>query len=413
MSKQDGSGRLVTPEPIDDLTATILHVDMDAFFASVELFERPELVGKPVIVGHRSSRSVVTAATYEARKYGVNSAMPMAVALRRCPQAVVLEPHFERYTHYSKRVITLLGEITPMVEPLSIDEAFLDVRGAIRLLGTPWQIGTRLRALVFEQTGLRCSVGAASTKYVAKLASGRSKPDGLLVVPADETIAFLHPQPVTALWGVGGKSEEQLQRLGLRTIGDVAAVPLDTLTRAIGPANAARLHELAWGRDPRTIELSREEKSVGHETTFETDITDAVALHRELLRLSDAVGARLRRAGVQARTVSLKLRFEDFTTISRSRTLAEPTDLGKRIYEEARSLYDAAAQGGRPVRLIGVRGEGLVGAVASLGLWDDDEQWREVEGTVDAIGSRFGAGVVRPAALLGEAQRRRISGGDD
>ena len=413
MSKQDGSGRLVTADPIADTTATMLHVDMDAFYASVELLERPELAGKPVIVGHRSARSVVTAATYEARKYGVNSAMPMAVALRRCPQAIVLEPHFERYTHYSKQVMGLLGEITPMVEPLSIDEAFLDVTGALRLLGTPWQIGTRLRARVFEQTGLHCSVGAASTKYVAKLASGRSKPDGLLVIPAADTIAFLHPQPVTALWGVGGKSEEQLQRLGLRTIGDVAAVPLDTLKRAIGPANAARLHELAWGRDPRTIELGREEKSVGHETTFETDVTDPVALHRELLRLSDAVGARLRRAGVQARTVSLKLRFEDFTTISRSRTLAEPTDLGKRIYEEARSLYDAASQGGRPVRLIGVRGEGLSGAVASLGLWDDDEQWREVEGTVDAIGSRFGAGVVRPAALLGETQRRRISGGDD
>jgi DNA polymerase-4 len=413
VSKQDGSGRQVTVDPSDDLTANILHVDMDAFFASVELLEHPELVGKPVIVGHRSSRSVVTAATYEARKYGVNSAMPMSIALRRCPQAIVLEPHFERYTHFSKRVMNLLGEMTPLVEPLSIDEAFLDVTGARRLLGTPWQIGTRLRERVFSDTGLHCSVGAAPTKFVAKLASSRAKPDGLLVVPAAETVAFLHPQPVTALWGVGGKSEEQLQRLGLRTVGDVANVPFDALKRALGPANAARLHELAWGRDPRAIELGREEKSVGHETTFETDVTDAVVLHRELLRLSDAVGARLRRAGVQARTVSLKLRFEDFTTISRSRTLGEPTDLGKRIYEEARSLYDAASQGGRPVRLIGVRGEGLSGAVASLGLWDDDEQWRDVEGIVDAIGSRFGQGVVRPATLLGETPRRRISGGDD
>lgn len=413
MSKQDGSGRQVTVEPLADLSARILHVDMDAFYASVELLEHPELVGKPVIVGHRSSRSVVTAATYEARKYGVNSAMPMSIALRRCPQAIVLEPHFERYSHFSKAVMTLLGEVTPLVEPLSIDEAFLDVAGARRLLGTPWQIGTRLRERVFSQTGLRCSVGAASTKFVAKLASSRAKPDGLLVVPAADTLAFLHPQPVTALWGVGGKSEEQLRRLGLRTVGDVANVPFDALKRAVGAAGATRLHELAWGRDPRAIELGREEKSVGHETTFETDVTDAVALHRELLRLSDAVGARLRRAGVQARTVSIKLRFEDFTTISRSRTLGEPTDLGKRIYEEARALYDTASQGGRPVRLIGVRGEGLVGAVASLGLWDDDEQWREVEGAVDAIGSRFGAGVVRPAALLGEIPRRRISGGDD
>ncbi len=413
MSKQDGSGRQVSAEPSDDLTATILHVDMDAFYASVEMLERPELAGKPVIVGHRSSRSVVTAATYEARKYGVNSAMPMSIALRRCPQAIVLEPHFERYAHFSEWVMRLLGEVTPLVEPLSIDEAFLDVTGARRLLGTPWQIGTRLRERVFAETGLQCSVGAASTKFIAKLASSRAKPDGLLVVPAAETVAFLHPQPVSALWGVGGKSEEQLQRLGLRTVGDVANVPFEALKRALGPRNAARLHELAWGRDPRVIEPGRDEKSIGHETTFEADITDPVVLHRELLRLSDAVGARLRRAGVQARTISLKLRFEDFTTISRSRTLGEPTDLGKRIYREARSLYDDAAQGGRPVRLIGVRSESLSGAVASLGLWDDDEHWREVEGAVDAIGSRFGAGAVRPATLLGETPRRRVSGGDD
>jgi len=414
VSKQDGRGRQVSAEPVADVTATILHVDMDAFYASVELLERPELVGKPVIVGHRSQRSVVTAATYEARKYGVNSAMPMAVALRRCPQAIVLEPHFERYSHYSRRVMTLLGEVTPLVEPLSIDEAFLDVAGALRLSGTPWQIGTRLRERIFAETGLHASVGAAATKFVAKLASGLAKPDGLLVVPRDRTLEVLHPLPVTALWGVGGKSEEQLARLGLRTVGDVANVPLDTLARAIGPANASRLHELAWGRDARGIELGREEKSIGHETTFERDVTDRAALHRELLRLSDAVGARLRRAGLQARTVALKLRFEDFTTISRSRTLADPTDLGRRIYEEARSLYDGASQSGRPVRLIGVRGEGLVGAVADLGLWDDDEQWRDAETTIDAIGSRFGTGAVRPAALLGEAPRRRIAAdGDD
>src|SRR3954467_7398271 len=226
---------------------------MDAFYASVELLERPELVGKPVIVGHRSQRSVVTAATYEARKYGVNSAMPMSVALRRCPQAIVLEPHFERYTHFSGVVMGLARDVTPLVEPLSIDEAFLDVAGALRLMGTPWQIATRLRERVFAETGLHASVGAAATKYVAKLASSRAKPDGLLVVPAASTIAFLHPQPVSALWGVGAKTEEQLTRLGLRTIGDVAEVPLDALTRALGPANAARLHDLAWGRDPRAV----------------------------------------------------------------------------------------------------------------------------------------------------------------
>jgi DNA polymerase-4 len=413
VSKQDGSGRQVTAEPLDDLTATVLHIDMDAFFASVELLEHPELVGKPVIVGHRSLRSVVTAATYEARKYGVNSAMPMAVALRRCPQAIVLEPHFERYTHYSSVVMGLLRDVTPLVEPLSIDEAFLDVAGALRLMGTPWQIGTRLRERVFSETGLHASVGAAATKYVAKLASSRSKPDGLLVVPAASTLAFLHPQPVSALWGVGPKAEEQLTRLGLRTVGDVAEVPLDALIRAVGGATATRLHELAWGRDPRSVSTESEEKSIGHETTFETDVTDVAVVHRTLLALSDAVAVRLRRSGVQARTVAIKLRFEDFTTVSRSRTLGEPTDLARRLYEEARSLYDAASENGRPVRLIGVRGEQLVGAVAALGLWDDDADWRDAEYTVDAVASKFGAGTVRPAALLKQSTQRRFGHGDD
>jgi DNA polymerase-4 len=414
VSKQDGRGRQVSADPVDDLTATILHVDMDAFYASVELLQRPELVGKPVIVGHASRRSVVTAATYEARRYGVNSAMSMALALQRCPQAIILEPHFEDYSRYSKIVMRLLGEFTPRVEPLSIDEAFLDVAGALRLYGTPWQIGTRIRSRIFEETGLRASVGAAATKYVAKLSSGLAKPNGLLVVPRDKTIETLHPLPVSALWGVGPKSAEQLERLGLRTVGEVAAVPLDALSRAVGPTNAARLQDLAWGRDPRSVEDHRIEKSIGHELTFEHDVTDRTEIHRELLRLADAVGARLRRNGVQARTVALKLRFSDFTTVSRSRTLAEPTDLGRRLYEEARTLYDAASENARPVRLLGVRGEQLTGATADLGLWDDDAAWREAESTVDAVASRFGAGAIGPAALLGRTPARRIGAdGDD
>ena len=413
MSKQDGSSRQVSAERVDDPAAHIMHVDMDAFFASVELLDRPDLVGKPVIVGHRSQRSVVTAATYEARRYGVNSAMPMAVALRRCPQAVVLEPHFDRYAYYSKRVMQILGDITPHVEQLSVDEAFLDVAGARRLLGDSWTIGTRLRERVHSETGLRCSAGAAATKFVAKLASSRAKPDGLLVVPAAETVDFLHPLPVSALWGVGGKSEEALVRLGLRTVGDLAHAPLEMLRRAIGEAGAQRLHDLSWGRDPRPVTPGHEEKSIGHETTFETDRTDPAELHRVILQLADAVGQRLRRAGVMGRTVSIKLRFEDFTTITRSRTLAEPTDLGRRLYEEARALYDQANTSRRPVRLIGVRAEQLTGDVAALGLWDDDEDWREAEQTVDAIAERFGPGAVRPAALLTPAVKRRLGHGDD
>jgi len=413
VSKQDGSTRQVSADPVDDPAAHIMHVDMDAFFASVELLDRPELIGKPVIVGHRSQRSVVTAATYEARRYGVNSAMPMALALRRCPHAVVLEPHFERYAHYSRRVMAILGDITPHVEQLSVDEAFLDVAGARRLLGGSWTIGTALRERVFSETGLRCSAGAASTKFVAKLASSRAKPDGLLVVPAARTVEFLHPLPVSALWGVGGKSEEVLVRLGLRTVGDLAHAPHEMLRRAIGDAGAERLHELAWGRDPRQVTPGHGEKSIGHETTFETDRTDPAELHRVLLQLADGVGQRLRRAGVTGRTVAIKLRFDDFTTISRSRTLAEPTDLGRRIYEEARKLYDQANTSRRPVRLIGVRAEQLTGDVAALGLWDDDGDWREAEQAVDAIAERFGVGAVRPAALLKPAVRRRFGHGDD
>ena len=413
MSKQDGSGRQISADPVDDRTAHIMHVDMDAFFASVELLDRPDLVGKPVVVGHASARSVVTAATYEARRYGVNSAMPMALALQRCPQAVVLEPHFERYAHYSRRVMELLGEVTPHVEQLSVDEAFLDVAGAWRLLGSSWRIGTALRERVYSETGLRCSAGAAATKFVAKLASSRAKPDGLLVVPASATLEFLHPLPVSALWGVGGKTEESLVRLGLRTIGDVAEARVEMLRRALGDAGAARLHELSWGRDPRAVSPGREEKSIGRETTFETDRTDPGQLHRVLLELSDAVGRRLRASGVSARTVSLKLRFADFTTITRSRTLADATDLGRRIYEEARALYDQANSTARPVRLIGVRGEQLTGEVAGFGLWDDDEDWREAEQAVDAVAERFGAGTVRPAALLRPATRRRFGHGDD
>jgi len=414
VSKQDGTGRQVSAEPVDDPAAHIMHVDMDAFYASVELLDRPELVGKPVIVGHPSARSVVTAATYEARRYGVNSAMPMAVALRRCPHAIVLEPHFERYAHYSRRVMQILGEVTPHVEQLSVDEAFLDVAGAWRLLGSSWRIGTMLRERVYRETGLRCSAGAAATKFVAKLASSRAKPDGLLVVPAEGTLDFLHPLPVSALWGVGGKSEEVLARLGLRTIGDVAHAPVDMLRHAVGDAGAERLHELSWGRDPRAVTPGREEKSIGHETTFETDRTDAAELHRVLLQLSDGVGQRLRRAGVLGRTVSIKLRFSDFTTITRSRTLAEPTDLGRRVYAAARELYDQANSSARPVRLIGVRAEQLVGdGAAMLGLWDDDEGWREAEQTVDAIAERFGSGAVRPAALLSPAVQRRFGHGDD
>ena len=400
VSKQDGSNRLVSDQPVADVTATVLHVDMDAFFASVELLDRPDLVGLPVIVGHDSDRSVVTAATYEARRYGVNSAMPMAVAKRRCPNAVIVEPHFEKYQAKSRAVMQVFDRFTPRVERLGIDEAFLDVAGAVRLYGTPWQIGQAIRRAVFEETGLHCSVGAASTKFVAKLASSRAKPDGLLVVPAADTVAFLHPQPVSALWGVGGKTQEVLERRGIRTVGDLATTPLESLVHAIGPAGGQRLHDLSWGRDPRVG---------GHRGRREVDRARGHLRHRpdrarrrraELLRLAEKVAVRMRRAEVQGRTLALKVRYTDFTTLTRSRTLAEPTDVARRIHREAVELYDVLHRPGNRIRLIGVRGENLVPTAASNALWDDDAPWRETETTVDAVTARFGAGVLRPASLV-------------
>jgi len=405
VSKQDGRDRLVSAEPVDDVSAHVLHLDLDAFYASVELLDRPELAGRPVIVGHTSPRSVVTAANYEARRYGVNSAMSMALALRRCPAAVVLEPHFDRYRHFSRVVMGMLHDVTPLVEPLSIDEAFLDVRGAMRLLGSPWRIGTRLRERILAETGLTASVGAAATKFVAKLAGARAKPDGLLVIPADATLGFLHPQPVSALWGVGARTGEQLARLGLRTIGDLAETPLDALERAIGPAGARRLHDLAWGRDPRAVEPTRIEKSIGHEVTFARDVDDAAELERVLLRLANDVGRRLRHGGVRARTVSIKVRFADFETVTRSRTIPEPTDLGRRVFEEARELLREFH--GRALRLIGVRGEQLVDRGGAPALWDDDAGWRDAEAAMDAISVRFGRAGVQPASLLSPQPDRR------
>ncbi|MFF1879170.1 DNA polymerase IV [Leifsonia sp. NPDC058230] len=401
MGRADGSDRRVTTAPIDDSTATILHVDMDAFFASVELLDHPEARGKPAIVGHPGPRSVVTSATYEARKFGVRSAMPMTQALRLCPNAIILPPHMNKYREYSKQVMAIFSEVTPLVEPLSIDEAFLDVAGARRLLGSPRRIAELIRARVFAETGLPCSVGAASTKFVAKLASGRAKPNGLLVIPQSETLAYLRPLPVGALWGVGASTQEALQRMGLRTVGDLADAPLHLLQKTVGDASGRKLHELANGRDARDVTVESREKSVGHEMTFEQDVSDPDRLRRELLRLSNQVGARLRSHELVGRTVALKIRFSDFRTIARSRTLGESTNVGRRIFEEAWQVYEGLDLGRTPIRLIGVRMEQLAESGGSrLALWDPDEEWRETERTLDAVSARFGRGMIGPASLV-------------
>ncbi len=382
---------------------TVLHVDMDAFFASVEVRKRPELAGTPVIVGGAGNRGVVTSATYEARRYGVHAAMPTARALRLCPTATVLPGDMTLYSEVSRSVMALFRSISPLVEPLSLDEAFLDVRGAGRRLGDAAEIGEYIRARVFDEQGITCSVGAAPTKFVAKLASTNAKPDGMLVVRPAEVMDFLHPLPVGALWGVGPKTEEVLLRLGLRTVGDLAHVPAKTLQRAVGAASGSHLHELAWGRDPRRVVPDEPEKSTGHEETFSTDIDDPVVIHRELLLLSERTAARLRSGGWLTRTVSIKVRFADFATITRSRTLDVPTDVGQELYDTARGLFDALGLDRARIRLVGVRAERLVDAGSApqqLELGAREHGRREAELAVDRAARRFGAGAVRPATLL-------------
>ncbi|MFZ5869573.1 MAG: DNA polymerase IV [Actinomycetota bacterium] len=387
----------------DDTGCTVLHVDMDAFYASVSLLDRPELRGLPVIVGGGSTRGVVLSATYEARRYGVHSAMPMGRARRLCPAGVVVPPDHARYAEVSRNVMEIFRSVTPAVEPLSMDEAFLDVSGALRRLGTPTQVAQHLRDRVADEQGITCSVGVAATKFVAKLASGRCKPDGLLVVPADETVAFLHPLPVGALWGVGERTEEQLTRLGLRTVGDIAHTPEPTLRKALGDAVGAHLHALAWGRDPRVVVPEAEEKSIGAEETFSRDVDDPEVVLREVLRLAERTAARLRAAGLAGRTVVLKVRFADFTTITRSRTLREATDLGRDVYGTARELWQALRLDRARIRLVGVRVENLVDADRQhhqLTLDERPESWRDAERAVDKASARFGAGAVRPATLI-------------
>ena len=387
----------------DDSGCTILHVDMDAFYASVSLRTRPELHGKPVVVGAQGNRGVVLSATYEARALGIHSAMPMSRAQRLAPQAIYLEPDHALYAQVSRNVMALFASITPLVEPLSLDEAFLDVSGAVRRLGRPTAIGELIRARVFDEQQITCSVGVASTKFVAKLASTRAKPDGLLLVPADRVIDFLHPLPVGALWGVGERTEEQLPRLGLRTVGDLAHTPVDTLVRAVGQAQGRHLYELSWGRDDRTVQPHEPDKSIGNEETFAHDIDDPDIIHAHLLRLADHVAARMRSAGYVGRTVSLKVRFADFSTITRSRTLREPTDVGKQIYDTVRGLYDALGLQRVRIRLVGVRMEGLLDAELApqqLLLGEDDHGRREAEVAVDSLRARFGDEAVRPARLV-------------
>ena len=394
----------------DDDGCTMLHIDMDAFYASVELIDRPELKGQPVIVGGGGGRSVVLSATYEARREGVHSAMPMGRARRLCPRAVVIEPDHQRYADVSRGVMEIFRSITPLVEPLSLDEAFLDVAGAVRRIGPPTRIAELIRDRVADEQRITGSVGIAATKFVAKLASSQAKPDGLLVVPRDQTVVFLHGLAVGALWGVGERTEETLRRLGLVSVADIAHTPVDTLRRALGEAVGTQLHELSWGRDPRRVVPERVEKSIGAEETFRTDIDDPQAIQRELLRLSERVAARVRAAGLLGRTVIIKIRFADFSTITRSRTLPEHTDVARVVHATALELYARLGLDRARLRLVGVRLESLIDISAGhhqLALDERPQSWREAEQAVDRASARFGAGAVRPASLVADPENRR------
>lgn len=391
----------------DDTGCPILHVDMDAFFASVEIRRDPSLAGRPVIVGG-GTRGVVAAASYRAREFGVRSAMPMGQALRLCPGAVVIRPDHGAYAAVSRQVFAIFADVTPRVEGLSLDEAFLDVAGAIRRAGSPVQIARAIRARVQSELGLTCSVGIASTKFIAKLASARCKPDGLLVVPDAGVQGFLHPLPVGALWGVGAQTAAVLAGLGLRTVGELASTPPGTLRRAVGQAQGDHLLALAHGHDPRQVTPGTGEKSVSTERTYDRDLTDQVAIRRELLRVSDELGTRLRSKGLRGRTIAIKVRFGDFRTVTRARTLPEGIEDGAGIYAIARDLLDALSLDQPRIRLLGVRADHLAEAAGApeqlafdLAAAGAPAPPPAVLGEVmDRARSRFGESALRPGTLV-------------
>jgi DNA polymerase-4 len=394
-------------------TTPILHVDMDAFYASVAVRDRPELLDVPVIVGG-GSRGVVLSANYLARQTGVRSALPMTRARRMCPQAVVISPDFETFATVSASVMENFRRITPLVEVLSLDEAVLDIRGSTRRLGTPEEIAEQLRATIHDEQGITCSVGLAATMTMAKLASRWAKPDGVFACPPSSVTTMLHPLDVGELYGVGEKTRELLHRLGLVTVGNLAHTPIRTLQRALGDHLGRHLHDLAWGIDDRQVVARTSggyfgvlggdpDKSIGANETFSHDTDDRAVIVRELLRLTDRVTTRMRVAGVAGRTVTLTVRFADFTTITRSRTLAEATDVTQEVYREAVRSYDALGLQRARIRLVGVRLEGLMARERvhrQLVLGERDHGWSDADRAADRVVRRFGAGSVRPASLL-------------
>ena len=381
-------------------TATILHVDMDAFYASVAERDDPSLRGKAVVVG-AGARGVVLSANYAARKYGIRAAMPVGRAKRMAPHAIFVTPDHSRYSEVSAKVMEIFDSFTPLVEPISLDEAFLDVTGARKLLGTGREIAVEIRRQVEASEGITCSVGIAPSKFIAKLASGHCKPNGILEIPADRILNFLHPLPVNAIWGVGPKTAETLERLGLRTVADIANLPRATLIRALGQASGASLYELAWGRDYRDVTPNEPDKSISAAETFAQDLDDPEEILREFLRLTEKAAARLRENDFYTKTISIKVRFADFSTISRSKTLPLPIDSTHDIYEIAKSLYLALNLDRARLRLVGISLDNLSEAAPEqLLLGAREKGWREADTAIDRAKLRFGGGSVRPGRLI-------------
>lgn len=380
--------------------ATILHVDMDAFYASVAERDDPSLRGKAVVVG-AGARGVVLSANYAARKYGIRAAMPVGRAKRMAPHAIFVTPDHQRYSEVSAKVMEIFDSFTPLVEPISLDEAFLDVTGARKLLGTGREIAVEIRRQVEASEGITCSVGIAPSKFIAKLASGHCKPDGILEIPADRILNFLHPLPVNAIWGVGPKTAETLERLGLRTVADIANLPRATLIRALGQASGASLYELAWGRDYRDVTPNEPDKSISAAETFAQDLDDPEEILREFLRLTEKAAARLREKDFYAKTISIKVRFADFSTISRSKTLPLPIDSTHDIYEIAKALYLALNLDRARLRLVGISLDNLSEAAPEqLLLGAREKGWREADTAIDRAKLRFGGASVRPGRLI-------------
>ena len=377
----------------------ILHIDMDAFFASVEQRDHEEYRGKPVIIGGLGPRGVVSTASYEARKFGVHSAMPMVTAHRRCPDAIFLPGDHAKYSAVSRQIFSVLARFSPVIEQLSIDEGFLDLTGMERLMADPRAYGEEIKRAVREETGLTASVGVAPNKFLAKLASDMEKPDGLVVIRPEEAERVLAPLPVSRIFGVGKKTEARLSALGFKTIGQLAAADRSRLARALGDRMAAQLIALAHGLDDRPVEPTRAAQSIGREETFDEDIHSREEAERVLLSLSEEVGWRLRREGLSARTVTLKLRFAPFDTYTRQQTFPDPVSFDEDIFSAARALFRAfPVPPGAGIRLLGVSVGGLT-EEGELSLFDDHEKKEKLYNAIDKIKGKFGEAILTRASL--------------